>query len=139
MSGLTRFGVSMDSGLLKSFDELCESKGYQNRSEAIRDLVRDRLVQAEWKRQDQETVATVTLVFSHEVRELADKLLDLQHHSHRLVVSSLHVHLDAHNCLEVLVLKGKAGEVGQVAEKLISTKGVRHGKTAMTTTGAHLH
>lgn len=139
MSGLTRFGVSMDSGLLKSFDELCESKGYQNRSEAIRDLVRDRLVQAEWKRQDQETVATVTLVFSHEVRELADKLLDLQHHSHRLVVSSLHVHLDAHNCLEVLVLKGKAGEVGQVAEKLISTKGVRHGKIAMTTTGAHLH
>jgi len=139
MSGLTRFGVSMDSGLLKSFDELCESKGYQNRSEAIRDLVRDRLVQAEWKRQDQETVATVTLVFSHEVRELADKLLDLQHESHRLVVSSLHVHLDAHNCLEVLVLRGKAGEVGQVAEKLISTKGVRHGKIAMTTTGAHLH
>lgn len=138
MTRLTRFGVSMDAELLRSFDALCEAKGYQNRSEAIRDLVRDRLVQAEWQREDQETVATVTLVYSHEVRELADKLLELQHESHALIVSSLHVHLDAHNCLEVLVLRGKACDVGAVAERLISTKGVRHGKIAMTTTGVHL-
>ena len=139
MGKLVRFGVSMDSDLLASFDELIEDKGYQNRSEAIRDLVRDNLVQLEWQKQDEQTVATVTLVYSHDVRELADKLLDLQHDTHALIVSSLHVHLDEHNCLEVLVLRGRAGEVAPVAEKLISTKGVRHGKIAMTTTGRHIH
>ena len=139
MGKLVRFGVSMDSDLLASFDELIEDKGYQNRSEAIRDLVRDNLVQLEWQKQDEQTVATVTLVYSHDVRELADKLLDLQHDTHALIVSSLHVHLDEHNCLEVLVQRGRAGEVAPVAEKLISTKGVRHGKIAMTTTGRHIH
>jgi len=139
MGDVVRFGVSMDSGLLESFDKLIHAKGYQNRSEAIRDMVRDRLVQVEWEREEQETVATVTLVYSHEMRDLADKLLELQHESHGLIVSCLHVHLDAHNCLEVLVLRGKAGTVRPLAEKLLSVKGVRHGKIAMTTTGAHIH
>ncbi len=139
MSELVRFGVSMDSKLLTAFDELIERKGYANRSEAIRDLLRNELVRVEWENEEQETVATVTLVYSHEVRELADKLLAIQHEHHRLVVSALHVHLDSHNCLEVLVLRGKAGLVRQIAERLVSTKGVRHGKIAMTTTGAHLH
>ncbi len=139
MGELVRFGVSMDSELLDAFDALIERKGYANRSEAIRDLLRNELVQVEWESEEQETVATVTLVYSHEVRELADKLLDLQHDSHQTVVSSLHVHLDSHNCLEVLVLRGHAGRVRHIAERLVSTKGVRHGKIAMTTTGARLH
>ena len=139
MSDLMRFGVSMDSVLLKDFDQLIEAKGYANRSEAIRDLVRDRLVQSEWEKEGEETVATVTLVYSHEVRELSDKLLESQHHSHGLIISTMHVHLDAHNCLEVLALRGPAVQVRQLAERLISTKGVRHGKIAMTTTGAHIH
>ena len=138
MGELVRFGVSMDSELLASFDDLIDRKGYSNRSEAIRDLVRNELVHLEWEHVDEETVATVTLVYSHEVRELADKLLELQHESHQIVVSCLHVHLDAHNCLEVLVLRGAAGRVRQVADRLVSTKGVRHGKIAMTTTGRHI-
>ena len=139
MSDLVRFGVSMDSELLKDFDQLIEAKGYANRSEAIRDLVRDRLVQSEWETESEETVATVTLMYSHEVRELSDKLIESQHDSHDLIISTMHVHLDAHNCLEVLALRGPAVQVRQLGERLISTKGVRHGKIAMTTTGAHIH
>lgn len=138
MSEIVRFGVSIDAGLLVSFDRLIEQKGYGNRSEAIRDLVRSSLVEQQWEAGDAETVGTVTLVYDHHVGELAEKLTELQHAHHNEIISALHVHLDAHNCLEVLVVKGRARNVQKIADTLIGVKGVKHGKLVMTTTGKEL-
>jgi len=137
MDDLLRFGVSANSELLRKFDELIDSKGYANRSEAIRDLMRDYLVEHEWE-EDAETIGSVTIVYDHHVRELNDVLLDFQHEHHAEIISSMHVHLDHHNCLEIIVVKGKGSKVKSIADKLISTKGVKHGKLTMTTTGRGL-
>jgi CopG family nickel-responsive transcriptional regulator len=136
MSGLVRFGISMDDRLLEKFDRLTESKGYSNRSEAVRDLIRNALVDEQWARDDEEElVGTVSLVYDHHTRELADKLTEHQHSHHRNIISALHVHLDAHHCLEVVVIKGPAGEIRRLADELIGTKGVKHGRLMTTTTG----
>lgn len=139
MGETIRFGISIDDKLLKSFDHLIEEKGYLNRSEAIRDLIRASLVESKWEKGDDETVGTVTLVYNHHVHDLSDKLTEQQHTHHDQIVSSLHVHLDAHNCLEVLVVRGKAWEVKKIADELIGVKGVKHGKLVMTTAGEELH
>lgn len=139
MGETVRFGISMDDKLLESFDRLIERKGYANRSEAIRDLIRAAQVELEWEEDATDAIGTVTLVYNHHVRDLSDKLTEQQHAHHDQIVSALHVHLDAHNCLEVLVVKGKAGEVRRIADELIGVKGVKHGKLVMTTTGADLH
>jgi len=138
MADLTRFGISIDDRLLKRFDALIADKGYGNRSEAIRDLIRGALVEEQWAREDEETVGTVTLVYNHHTRDLADKLTDQQHSHHDAIISALHVHLDAHHCLEVVVVKGKAREVRRLADELIGTKGVKHGKLVTSTTGKEL-
>ena len=138
MAELTRFGISIDDRLLRRFDALIADKGYVNRSEAIRDLIRNALVEDEWARDDAETVGTVTLVYDHHTRDLADKLTEQQHSHHDAIVSALHVHLDAHNCLEVVVVRGRAREVKRLADELIGTKGVKHGKLVTTTTGKEL-
>lgn len=138
MSGLARIGVAIDSSLLRKFDELIEDRGYRNRSEAFRDLIRDELVQKSWESPDSDVVGTVTLVYNHHVRMLSEKLTDMQHDHHKNILSTMHVHLDHDNCLEVLVVKGKAGNVQKIAEALISTKGVKHGQLTLTTTGAGL-
>ena len=138
MSELIRFGVSMDGRLLARFDQLIDEKGYSNRSEAIRDLIRDKLVEQSWQEEDEETVGTITLVYDHEMRDLAEKLIDYQHQVHGAVISSLHVHLDEHNCLEVLVVRGKGREIKKVADRLIGTKGVKHGKLVTSTTGKEI-
>jgi CopG family nickel-responsive transcriptional regulator len=138
MSDLTRFGISIDDRLLGRFDELIAEKGYVNRSEAIRDLIRNALVEDRWTRGDQETVGTVTLVYDHHTRDLADKLTEHQHAHHDAIISTLHVHLDAHNCLEVVVVKGQARDVRRLADELIGTKGVKHGKLVTSTTGEDL-
>lgn len=138
MGEITRFGISIDSELLEGFDRLITRKGYSNRSEAIRDLIRDSMVDVEWAEGDRETVGTITIVYNHEVRELSDKLTDLQHGHFAAIVSALHVHLDAHNCLEVLVVKGKSAEIRAIADAVIGAKGVKHGKLTMTTTGKDL-
>ena len=139
MSELVRFGISMDDRLLEKFDRLIESKGYSNRSEAVRDLIRNALVDEQWARDDQEEmVGTVSLVYDHHTRELSDKLTEHQHSHHRNIISALHVHLDAHHCLEVVVLKGQAGEIRRLADELIGTKGVKHGRLMTTTTGRDL-
>ncbi len=135
---IKRFGISLDSSLLKSFDGLIVKKGYLNRSEAIRDLIRDSLVKEEWKYGDKETVGAITIVYSHDTRELTDNLIEIQHQHHVSVISSMHVHLDHHNCLEVIVVKGKGTVIKRIADKLIGTKGVKHGKLTLTTTGKHL-
>ncbi len=138
MSEIIRFGVSIDSQLIKKFDALIGRKGYTTRSEAIRDMIRDSLVEQEWGADDQETVATITLVYNHHTRELDHALTDMQHKSFHQIISALHVHLDAHNCLEVLVVKGKSSEIRKIADRLIGTRGVKHGKLTTTTTGKEL-
>ncbi|MHB8111821.1 MAG: nickel-responsive transcriptional regulator NikR [Syntrophorhabdaceae bacterium] len=135
---VTRFGISIENPLLKRFDDLIERKGYSNRSEAIRDLIRDSLVAEEWGASDSETIGTITIVYSHETRELTDTLTDLQHHYHSSIISAMHIHLDEHNCLETIVVKGRARDIRIIADKLIGTKGVKHGKLTATTTGKHL-
>ncbi|HUI44979.1 MAG TPA: nickel-responsive transcriptional regulator NikR [Nitrospirota bacterium] len=138
MSEITRFGVSIDSQLIKKFDALIGRKGYTTRSEAIRDMIRDSLVEQEWEAEDLETVGTITLVYNHHTRELDHALTDIQHKSFHQIVSALHIHLDAHNCLEVLVVKGKSSEIRTIADRLIGTRGVKHGKLTTTTTGKEL-
>jgi len=138
MSEIVRFGISINDRLLGRFDQLIEGKGYVNRSEAIRDLIRNALVEEAWAKEDEQAVGTVSLVYDHHTRDLADKLTEHQHSHHKEIVSSLHVHLDAHHCLEVVVLKGKARDIKRLAEELIGTKGVKHGKLMTTTTGEGL-
>ncbi len=138
MPGIARFGVSIDSQLIKKFDALIARKGYTTRSEAIRDMIRDGLVGEEWESADRETVGTITIVYNHHTRELEHALTDMQHKSFHQIISSLHVHLDAHNCLEVMVVKGKSREIRKIADRLIGARGVKHGKLTMTTTGKEL-
>lgn len=135
---IKRFSISVPEGLLKMLDKIASRKGYANRSEAIRDLVRDKYVDEEWQNQSKEVVGTVTLVYNHEFRELSDKLTDFQHAHVHNIVSAMHVHLDEHNCLEVLVLRGQANVIREIADRLIATKGVKHGKLVMTTTGQEM-
>ncbi|HMC58763.1 MAG TPA: nickel-responsive transcriptional regulator NikR [Candidatus Solibacter sp.] len=138
MSGLSRIGVAIDSGLLEKFDLLIGQRGYTNRSEAFRDLIRDELVEKTWESPDSQVVGTVTLVYDHHVRLLNEKLTGIQHDFHHSILSTLHVHLDHDNCLEVLVVRGISSQVRKVADVLISTKGVKHGYLTLTTTGAEL-
>jgi CopG family transcriptional regulator, nickel-responsive regulator len=138
MSEITRFGVSIDGQLIEKFDALIARKGYTTRSEAIRDMIRDSLVEQEWETADRETVGTITLVYNHHTRELDHALTDMQHKSFHHIISALHVHLDAHNCLEVLVVKGKSSEIRKIADHLIGTRGVKHGKLTTTTTGKEI-
>lgn len=135
MGVVARFGVSLEETLLQQFDRLIHRKGYTNRSEALRDLIRESLVREQWDLGAMETVGTLTLVYNHEVRELADKLTDLQHEYFRRIVSTLHVHLDPHHCLEVLVLRGPANELKTIADRLIGTRGVKHGTFSATAEG----
>ena len=121
MSDLARIGVAIDSDLLEKFDALIAQRGYTNRSEAFRDLIRDELVSQSWEKPESLVVGTVTLVYDHHVRLLSEKLTDIQHDHFHQVLSTLHVHLDHDNCLEVLVVKGKSGQVRKIADALIST------------------
>jgi CopG family nickel-responsive transcriptional regulator len=129
---LCRIGVAIPADLLGEFDALIERKGYATRSEAFRDLIRDALIQEEVARGEQKAVGTLTLVYDHHVRQLGERLTEIQHDHHQQVISTLHVHLDHSQCLEVLVLRGKAGEIRRIADKLIAAKGVQHGKLTLT-------
>jgi CopG family nickel-responsive transcriptional regulator len=135
MANVVRFGVSIDERLLDKYDALIAEKAYVNRSEALRDLIRASLVDEQWSVGDAEAVGTVTLVYDHHSRDLSDKLTEHQHTHHQEIVSTLHVHLDADHCLEVVVLRGVAREIKRVADGLIGTKGVKHGQFVATTTG----
>jgi CopG family nickel-responsive transcriptional regulator len=136
MGKLTRFSIAMDEDLLSQFDELVMRRGnVTNRSEAVRDLVRDALVDEQWDNDTEEIVGTITMVFDHHASDLSDQLDTIQHEHFEKVVSALHVHLDAHNCLEVLVVRGPSRDVRAIADRLIGTKGVKHGKLTTTTTG----
>ncbi|ASJ09974.1 nickel-responsive regulator [Thermococcus sp. P6] len=136
--GITRFGVSVPDELLERFDRIIAERGYVNRSEAIRDMMRDFIVRHEWETGEGDVAGTITIVYNHDEADVVRELLDLQHEYIDEIVSSLHVHMDAHNCLEVVVVRGKASRVKEIAERLISLKGVKHGKLVMTTTGREL-
>ena len=138
MADLTRFGVSLDDELLKQFDRVIARKGYTNRSEAIRDLIRESLVREQWELGTDQAVGTITLVYDHEVPDLSDRLTDLQHAHYKAIVSAMHVHLDPHHCLEVLVLRGKARVLKAIADRLIGTRGVKHGTFSATAEGRTL-
>ena len=133
-----RFGVSIPDELLVKLDKLAKKKGYNNRSEVLRDLVRDRFVDEEWAGGNTEVVGTVTLAYNHHSHALSDKLAGLQHSHFKNIISTTHIHLDEHNCLEVLVVRGKSRKVKEIADQLIATKGVKHGKLVMTSTGKEL-
>ena len=132
---LTRFGVSIDGDLLAKFDRLINIKGYTNRSEAIRDLIRDSLVQTEWESGSQETIGTITIVYNSHTRELSDVLTHLQHGYFNSIISTTHIHLDDENCLEVLIVRGKGEEIKKISDRLTSARGVKHGRLSLTTTG----
>jgi len=137
MARITRFGVSMDAELLARFDELIRSRGYANRSEAIRDLVRERLVQQEWE-EGVEVIGVITLLYEHRRRELTDQLTELQHTCHELIAATMHIHLDEENCLEILAVRGEGSQIKKLADRLCGLKGVKHGKLAVTSTGKGL-
>ena len=138
MSEIIRFGISMDGTLLGKFDQLIARKGYTNRSEALRDLIRDSIVQSQWEAGSEETLGTITIVYSHHTRELSDVLNHLQHRYYKSIVSTTHIHMDEHNCLEVLIVRGKGEEIKRISDRLIATRGVKHGKLSLTTTGKDL-
>lgn len=135
--GLTRTGVALDSDLLKRFDHFLRHEGYDNRSEALRDLIRDRLNEATLESGHGFVVGTVTLIYDHHFRLLADKLTALQHRYHELIISTVHSHLDHDMCLEVVVVKGKLKRVQELASRLIGLKGVQHGKLVMSSPQAY--
>jgi CopG family nickel-responsive transcriptional regulator len=138
MTDLCRIGVAINGDLLSKFDELIARRGYTNRSEAFRDLIRNELVQEVWKSSDSEVFGTVTLVYDHHSRLLTEKLTELQHHYHTAVLSAMHVHLDQDHCLEVVLVRGKAPLVEKLANALIAVKGVKHGRFTITTSGQNL-
>lgn len=131
MAELTRTGVSIEAELLERFDAQIVRRGYSNRSEAIRDLIRESLVE-EAAGENKPVVATLSMVYDHHLPNLAHKLTGLQHHSHGAVLATTHVHLDETNCLEVVILRGKSGEVRHLADHMLSLRGVKHGKLVMT-------
>lgn len=132
MADLERFSVSMDGDLLAAFDQRIGQAGYQNRSEAVRDVIRDYLVEQQTQLPDAHVIGTVTLMYDHHSRLLEDRLTDLQHDHHDAIRCSTHVHLDAHNCVEVIVLSGASARVRAIADSLISMRGIKHGRLVMT-------
>ncbi len=138
MGELYRFGVSMPEKLLEAFDAYIKRKHYANRSEAIRDLIREKLVEEQWRESDKEVIGTITYVYDHHQRELADRLIQLQHKYHDQIISTQHVHLDHNYCLEVVIIKGQAKDVQDLSDKIKILKGILHCQLAMTTTGKDL-
>jgi CopG family nickel-responsive transcriptional regulator len=132
MDKLTRFGVSMDNKLLTKFDHLIERKGYSTRSEAIRDLVREKFVEESVGDSNKIIFGVLTIVYDHHQRELDEKLKEFQHDNFKSIISTTHIHVNHHDCLEVIILKDKSSKVTRIADKVISYKGVKHGKLVLT-------
>jgi CopG family nickel-responsive transcriptional regulator len=137
MGDLVRTGLSLEKELLEKFDAVIRHKGYQNRSEAIRDLIREHLVQTAAD-ENKVIVGTLTMVYDHHQPNLAAKLIEAQHEAASKVLAATHVHLDHYHCLEVVILKGRSGEVRSLADRILSLRGVKHGQLTVTTTGKHL-
>ena len=137
MTILKRFGVSLPDDLLARFDNEIEQRGYQNRSEAFRDLIRDYLVKRDLDN-DEEVVGVLNLVYDHHVPNLSVKLNDIQHDHYKNILSNVHIHLDHYNCLEVIIIKGRYSEIKQLSDRIIGTRGVKHGDLSFNSTGKNL-
>jgi len=137
MSELVRFGVSLEKPLLERFDELIRERQYTNRSEALRDMIRRELVQREW-RAGRDVAGAITLIYDHHKRDVLSKVTDIQHGFQPVIISTQHIHLDHHNCLEIIAARGRAEEVQRLADALKSIKGVRHGTLSMSSTGKEI-
>jgi len=135
---LKRFSVSLKENLLADFDKFIRRCQYSNRSEAVRDLIRKALVQREWEA-DKNVIGVITLVYDHHQNQLHETITQLQHDFYEHIISTTHVHMDRDNCLEVIIIRGKALEVRELSERLIATKGVKNGDLAMSSTGKYLH
>ncbi len=135
MEKIKRFGVSIEGNLLKKFDNFIEKHNYQNRSEAIRDLIRKELVDEEWVRTEEKVAGAILMVYNHHKRELMDNLVNIQHDYQKNIISSQHIHLDYHMCLEVIIVKGKITDIYQLESKLKAVKGVKHVSLAKSTLG----
>lgn len=131
---IIRFGIAMEKELLQRFDTEIKSKGYFNRSEAIRDLIRNDLIKLEWMT-GKEVAGTITIVYNHHKRDLLDKLTDTQHAHRNIIISTQHIHLEKGNCLEVIIIRGKPAEIKKLGDELRSMKGVKHAALSMATTG----
>ncbi|NQT46958.1 MAG: nickel-responsive transcriptional regulator NikR [Candidatus Omnitrophica bacterium] len=134
MSKVVRFGISLPKGLSEKFDRLIKEVGYPNRSEAIRELIRKEFVSREWAKGDN-VAGSITLVYDHSGREFLKRLTEVQHHHHHTIISTQHIHLDHHNCLEIVIIKGKPREAESLLSELRSIKGLKHVSLAMATTG----
>ena len=132
MEKITRFGVSIEPDLLKKFDKIIKKKGYANRSEAIRDIIRKNLITERTEDPNSEAIGTLTMIYDHHAGNLTNRLLDLQHHHHKEILTTTHIHVDHDNCLEVLVLKGKTGNIQRLADNIKSLKGIKHGELVIT-------
>jgi CopG family transcriptional regulator, nickel-responsive regulator len=137
MSELVRFGVSLERPLLERFDELIRERQYTNRSEALRDMIRSELVQRAW-REGRDVAGAITLIYDHHKRDVLSKVTDIQHGFQQVIISTQHIHLDHHNCLEIVAARGKAEDVQRLADALKSIKGVRHGTLSMSSTGREI-
>ncbi len=136
--GVVRFTVSVPQTLAKQLDRMTREKGYDNRSLAVADMIRDQLVEHHQNYGDRDIAGTITLVYDHHKQHVQAALTDIQHDHHDVIISTLHVHLDHDNCLEVLAVRGKAGTIKKIADELIAAKGVKHGKLTVTTSGKDL-
>jgi CopG family nickel-responsive transcriptional regulator len=139
MSETVRFGVSLGLDLLDDFDRLIKKLQYGSRSEAVRDLIREKLVEEEWEVGARQTYGVVLLVYDHRQRQVANRLVGMQHDSLSEVIGSFHVHIDAKHCLEVVVMKGKGAEVRAIGQGMISMKGVKYGRLHLGASGQSLH
>lgn len=128
MSDLERFGVSMPADLLEQFDRAIEDAGYANRSEAMRDMARRYLVQRQWELPEGEVIGTITLIYDHHVPGVGQALTEAQHDAEAAVVCATHVHLDHHNCAEVIVVRGAGETIRRLADRMTSMRGVKHGE-----------
>ena len=137
MADVTRTGVSIEPELLDKFDRLIAKRGYKNRSEALRDLIRESLVSEEIE-QNRPVVATLSMIYDHHRPNLSNKLTEAQHDHHGNILAATHVHLDHDNCLEVVIMKGRSGDVRHLADHMLSMRGVKHGKLVITSTGKDL-
>lgn len=135
---LKRFTVSMEDSLLTDFDDFIQERHYQNRSEALRDLIRDRIIEKEWQA-DKNVMGVISLVYDHHQPKLQEKVTELQHDFHHQIVSTTHVHMDHNNCLEVIIVRGKARQVRGLADNLRALRGVRNSNLSMSSTGENLH
>jgi CopG family nickel-responsive transcriptional regulator len=138
MEELARFGISIPKDLLDAFDEYIRRKHYANRSEAIRDLIRQKLVEEEWRESKEEVAGVITYLYDHHKRELVDKLMDIQHDYFDRIITTQHIHVDHHRCLEVILVKGKANEIKELADKVQALKGVLHLNLTLTTLGKNI-